>query len=124
MLTEDEIDDEICRIMMEHGPDGHVDGHELLTEFVMQRITEVRETDRAGLFLNANQCGAFFELITQVLEGGNPNAGTRQWLETMRNQLARGAAGPSIKVDLTTAPAAPPAPAGDPDASCFASPVS
>ena len=43
MNTEQEIDDELCEIMMDHGPDGHIDGHEILTEFVMRCITAERE---------------------------------------------------------------------------------
>ena len=43
MNTEQEIDDEVCAIMSEHGPDGHVDGHELLADMVMRRVAAERE---------------------------------------------------------------------------------
>ena len=43
MNTEQEIDDEVCEIMMNHGPDGHVDGHDMLTELVMRRVAAERE---------------------------------------------------------------------------------
>ena len=43
MNTEQEIDDEVCAIMMDHGPDGHVDGHDLLTALVLRRVSVERE---------------------------------------------------------------------------------
>ena len=43
MNTEQEIDDEVCAIMMEYGPDGHVDGHDLLTVLVLRRVAAERE---------------------------------------------------------------------------------
>ena len=45
-MTFDEIDAEVCQIMMYHGPDGHVDGHELLTEMVMRCIAKAVLTER------------------------------------------------------------------------------
>lgn len=40
----DAIDDEICRIMIEHGPDRHVDGHDRLTEFVVSLLDGPRKS--------------------------------------------------------------------------------
>jgi len=37
-MERDEIDDEVCQIMMDHGPDGHVDGHDMITDMVMRRL--------------------------------------------------------------------------------------
>ncbi len=34
-MTEDEIDDVVCDILKKDGPDGHVDGHEVLTDFIV-----------------------------------------------------------------------------------------
>ena len=34
----DEIDDVICDIMMKDGPDGHIDGHEKITDFIVSII--------------------------------------------------------------------------------------
>lgn len=34
------IYDEVCEIMIEHGPDGHTDGSDVLTEMVMRRLRE------------------------------------------------------------------------------------
>ncbi len=34
-MTEDEIDDVVCDILKNDGPDGHVDGHEVLTDFIV-----------------------------------------------------------------------------------------
>lgn len=30
-----EIDDIICNIMITDGPDGHIDGHEVITDFIV-----------------------------------------------------------------------------------------
>lgn len=43
MMNENQIDDAVCDIMQEHGSDGHVDGHEELTAFVMKCIAAERE---------------------------------------------------------------------------------
>lgn len=45
-MTEEEIDDEVCRIMREHGPDGHIDGHDMLTEMVVRRVAEEVAAER------------------------------------------------------------------------------
>lgn len=37
-MTREEIDNIICEIMINDGPDGHVDGHEVLTDFVMSLL--------------------------------------------------------------------------------------
>ena len=37
-MEREEIDDEVCQIMMDHGPDGHVEGHDMLTDMVMRRL--------------------------------------------------------------------------------------
>ena len=36
-MTEDaeHIDDVVCAIMLTDGPDGHVDGHEIITSYIM-----------------------------------------------------------------------------------------
>jgi hypothetical protein len=46
--TRDEIDDEVCAIMMTHGPDGHIDGHEELTEMVIRRIAKALQDERGA----------------------------------------------------------------------------
>lgn len=45
-MTEEQIeiiDDSICRILIEHGPDGHCDGHEYLTPYICQLLSAERE---------------------------------------------------------------------------------
>lgn len=37
-----EIDRDICDILMNHGPDGHIDGYERLTEYVVAISARVR----------------------------------------------------------------------------------
>lgn len=34
-MTKEEIDDAVCEIMWKDGPDGHIDGHDIITEFIM-----------------------------------------------------------------------------------------
>ena len=34
-MTEDEIADVVIEIMLRDGPDGHIDGHDVITSFVM-----------------------------------------------------------------------------------------
>lgn len=34
-MNAEEIDDAICEIMMRDGPDGHIDGHRTITEFII-----------------------------------------------------------------------------------------
>lgn len=46
MNFEEELDDEVCAIMLDHGPDGHVDGHDLLTAMVMRRIAQAVDAER------------------------------------------------------------------------------
>ena len=38
----EEIDTEIIDMMMAYGPDGHIDGHELLTDMVVRRVMAER----------------------------------------------------------------------------------
>lgn len=45
-VTRAEIDDAICDILIKHGPDGHVDGHEYLTEYVMKALTQAAAPER------------------------------------------------------------------------------
>ena len=40
--AEDEIDDIVCDIMRKFGPDGHVDGHDMLTSFIIRLCDEIR----------------------------------------------------------------------------------
>jgi hypothetical protein len=35
MMTKQEIDDIVCQIMTIDGPDGHVDGHNVITGFIV-----------------------------------------------------------------------------------------
>jgi len=37
------IDDNVCELMMDHGPDGRVDGHDIIAEMVLRRVLEERE---------------------------------------------------------------------------------
>ena len=34
MMERNEIDDVVCEIMYHDGPDRHIDGHEILTDFI------------------------------------------------------------------------------------------
>ena len=38
----DAIEDEVCAVMMDHGPDGHVDGSEWLTDLVLRRMKDAQ----------------------------------------------------------------------------------
>jgi len=40
--TREEVDDRICEIMMSDGPDGHVDGHDKITDQVMEWLEQVK----------------------------------------------------------------------------------
>ena len=35
MMTKEEIDNIVCQIMMIDGPDRHVDGHDVITDFIV-----------------------------------------------------------------------------------------
>ncbi len=37
------VDDEICDLMIKHGPDGHIDGHDLITDYAMRLVAAERE---------------------------------------------------------------------------------
>lgn len=37
-MTTEEIDDLIADIMIEDGPDGHCDGHEIITDFIVNLL--------------------------------------------------------------------------------------
>lgn len=37
-MTTEEIDDLIVDIMIEDGPDGHCDGHEIITAFIVELL--------------------------------------------------------------------------------------
>lgn len=52
-MTEDEIDDEVCRIMVEDGPNGHINGHELLTALVLKCMATEREACKAKVLAAA-----------------------------------------------------------------------
>lgn len=34
-MTREEIDNVICQIMIKDGPDGHIDGHGIITDFIV-----------------------------------------------------------------------------------------
>lgn len=36
----DVVDDAVCEILLRHGPDGHLDGHEKITEFILNLLVE------------------------------------------------------------------------------------
>jgi hypothetical protein len=38
-MTRQEIDDMVCEIMVNDGPDRHVDGHEVITDFIVSLLT-------------------------------------------------------------------------------------
>lgn len=40
MKSREEIDRAVCDIMMDHGPDGHCDGHDKLTDYVVECMDE------------------------------------------------------------------------------------
>ena len=37
-MTTEEIDDLVADIMIEDGPDGHCDGHEIITAFIVELL--------------------------------------------------------------------------------------
>lgn len=37
-MNADDLDDVICEIMIKDGPDGHTDGHEVITDFILAVI--------------------------------------------------------------------------------------
>lgn len=39
-MEKQEIDDIICEILVNDGPDGHVDGHEIITDFIMALLKD------------------------------------------------------------------------------------
>lgn len=39
-MEKQEIDDIICEILVNDGPDGHVDGHEIITDFIMALLDD------------------------------------------------------------------------------------
>lgn len=41
-MTREEIEDAVCDVMREYGPDGHIDGYDQLTDLVL----EVRAAER------------------------------------------------------------------------------
>ena len=43
MLNEKIIDEVVCEIMYKDGPDSHVDGHEVITEFIMSLLADKGE---------------------------------------------------------------------------------
>lgn len=45
-MTREEIDDVVCFILKHDGPDGHIDGHELITAFV-EAVSDGRGQDWA-----------------------------------------------------------------------------
>lgn len=42
-MEREQIDNIICTIMMNDGPDGHVDGHEIITEFILALLNGTGE---------------------------------------------------------------------------------
>ena len=43
-MTREEIDNVVCEIMYRDGPDGHVDGHNILTDFIIACVFGYGET--------------------------------------------------------------------------------
>ncbi len=39
-MEREEIDDVICKIMVRDGPDQHVDGHDVITDFIMSLLDD------------------------------------------------------------------------------------
>ena len=37
-MSKEEIDDIVCNILINHGSDGHVDGHEVITDFIISLL--------------------------------------------------------------------------------------
>lgn len=80
MNTRDDIDSEVCDIMMEHGPDGHVDGHDVLTDMVVRRIAEATEARgvsalhqlltrcKCGVYLTVNEHRDYYETPAERLD--------------------------------------------------------
>lgn len=42
-MDRDDIDDIVCEIMMHNGPDGHIDGHGIITDFIMALLNQKGE---------------------------------------------------------------------------------
>ena len=47
MLTRKIIDDIVCEILYQDGPDKHIDGHEIITDFIMSLVSEHCESEKA-----------------------------------------------------------------------------
>ena len=43
-MEREEIDDVICEILYQDGPDRHIDGHDVLTNFIMALLADEGET--------------------------------------------------------------------------------
>ena len=39
-MTEEEIDNVVCEILVQDGPDGHCDGHEVITAFIKALLND------------------------------------------------------------------------------------
>lgn len=92
METREEIDDEVCALMMDHGPDGHVDGHELITDMVMRRIAAAVGAERQRA---ADQCAS----LAWAMENGagDPQPGGR--LRQAQRQILEGKPSASYLTD-------------------------
>jgi len=53
MITREEIDDAIFEIMREHGPDGHVDGHEIITKYICVLLERGEKINPSGAQVNS-----------------------------------------------------------------------
>jgi hypothetical protein len=42
-MNKQEIDDKVCDLLIKYGPDGHVDGHERITQFICDLLDDERE---------------------------------------------------------------------------------
>ena len=69
-MTKEEIDDIVCEIMINDGPDRHVDGHEIITDFIMALLSgeghKWKEGYLNGLSLRATANLNLSELISRL----------------------------------------------------------
>jgi hypothetical protein len=45
-MEKDEIDDVVCEILYQDGPDRHIDGHEVITSFILALLADEAEAWR------------------------------------------------------------------------------
>lgn len=71
-MNSETIDDAICDLLREHGPDGHIDGHEEITAYVLRLLVD--ERSRCAAIANAHPgacqsgCDTGREIAAEIVE--------------------------------------------------------